>query len=141
MAGSSRRVLGSCGQCYSPVTNGAVKSPDGRTQRSGPPWQAVPMRARTAPWSVAAALVLTLLPVAGARAAGPQAPGQTRSHYLTSVDPALLSRTGTADAGDAVVQGLAQALVVLDAGSPNGTDGSVRLPDTHVNATPTQVRT
>ncbi|MDX6205071.1 MAG: hypothetical protein QOF39_1128 [Frankiales bacterium] len=73
-------------------------------------------------------------------AAGPPAPGQTRSHYLTSVDPGLLSRTGAADAVDAVGQGLAQALVVLDAGSPAGEDGSVRLPDTHRHAEPSAVQ-
>src|SRR5437763_1216822 len=68
--------------------------------------------------------------------AGPLPPGETRSHYLTSVDQTLLSRTGTADAVDASAQGLAQGLVVLDAGSPAGTDGSVRLPDSHVHTLP-----
>ena len=72
--------------------------------------------------------------------AGPPPPGETRSHYLTTVDPGLLSRTGAADAADAIGQGLAQALVVLDAGSPAGDDGSVRLPDTHLHAVPDEVR-
>jgi hypothetical protein len=72
--------------------------------------------------------------------AGALPPGDTRSHYLTSVDPGLLSRTGTADALDAASQGLAQALVVLDAGSPAGEDGSVRLPDTHLHAVPSAVQ-
>jgi hypothetical protein len=67
--------------------------------------------------------------------AGPPPPGETRSHYLTTVDQAVLSRTGSLDAADASVQGMVSAMVVLDAGSPAGTDGSVRLPDSHLHAT------
>jgi hypothetical protein len=92
-----------------------------------------------------AALVLTaatsLAPSASATSApsGPAAPGETRSHYLTSVDTAVLARTGTADATDATAQGLAEAMVVLDAGSPAADDGTVRLPDTRVHTKPDDV--
>jgi hypothetical protein len=92
-----------------------------------------------------AALVLaaatTLSPSVGA---GPSSspvagPGETRSHYLTSVDTTVLARTGTADATDAAAQGLTEAMVVLDAGSPAAPDGTVRLPDTRVHAKPGDV--
>ena len=71
--------------------------------------------------------------------AGPPPPGETRSHYLTTIDPGTLRRTGTADAGDAIAQGMTQAMVVLDAGSPAGDDGSVRLPDTRRHTLPGDV--
>ncbi|MDX6222351.1 MAG: hypothetical protein QOD91_1405 [Frankiales bacterium] len=93
-----------------------------------------------------AALMLALLPAGPAAAATPSPaavpppPGQSRSHYLTGVDPALLARTATLDVVDASAQGMASALVVLDAGSPAGTDGSVRLPDSHLHAEPGQVQ-
>jgi hypothetical protein len=94
--------------------------------------------------------VLALIPAGPVAAVGsatpspgaspPQPPGQSRSHYLTSVDPALLARTATLDVLDVSTQGMASALVVLDAGSPAGTDGSVRLPDSHLHAEPALVR-
>src|SRR4051794_3900836 len=92
-----------------------------------------------------AALVLTaattLSPSAGAGTSSSvvAGPGETSSHYLTSVDPALLARTGTADATDATAQGLAEAMVVLDAGSPAAADGTVRLPDTRIHTKPDDV--
>ena len=78
-------------------------------------------------------------PSASSIPSGPPPPPETRSHYLTSVDPGLLSRTGTADALDATTQGLTDAMVVLDAGSPAADDGTVRLPDTRVHAKPDDV--
>jgi hypothetical protein len=70
---------------------------------------------------------------------GPPPPGQTGSHYLTSVDTALLARTARSDAVAAQAQGMTEALELLDAGSPAGDDGSVRLPDSHANASTAQV--
>jgi hypothetical protein len=78
-------------------------------------------------------------PAATSTDSGPPPPGETRSHYLTTVDAGTLKRTGTADALDAEAQGLTDAMVVLDAGTPSATDGSVRLPDSHLDATPAQV--
>ena len=88
--------------------------------------------------AVLAALVLAASPTAHAATAGP-APGETRSHYLTTVDTGVLKKTGTDDARAASAEGLTQAMVVLDAGSPAGDDGSVRLPGTRVHTLPTAV--
>ena len=88
--------------------------------------------------AVAVALAVLLLAPTPARAARP-APGETRSHYLTTVDTGVLRKTGTADALAATTEGLTAAMVVLDAGSPAGDDGSVRLPDTRLHTLPTAV--
>ena len=67
---------------------------------------------------------------------GPPPPGESRSHYLSTLDTGVLSRTGKADALDVAAQRMTAAMVVLDAGSPAGTDGSVRLPDSRLHALP-----
>jgi hypothetical protein len=103
------------------------------------------LRGRRSAWRSGLAALTLVLPAGPAAAASPspsavpQPPGQSRSHYLTSVDPALLAQTAAADALDVSTQGMASALIVLDAGSPAGTDGSVRLPDSHRHAAPTEV--
>lgn len=60
-------------------------------------------------------------------------PGNTRSHYLSTVEQAVLTRAGARDARDAVAAGITDALVVLAGGDPVG-DDDVRLPGSGAHA-------
>src|SRR4051812_13544680 len=88
----------------------------------------------------AATAFAVLAPGAPAATAAAPFPGSSRSHYLTSTDERVLRDAARRDAGDALRAGLREALVVLDAGQPVESDGTVLLPDRGGRATPGHVR-
>ena len=87
---------------------------------------------------ISASLIAAALVVATPAATPQPFPGNTRSHYLNTVDASVLQRAGMRDARDAAAAGITDALVVLAGGDPVSDDG-VRLPGSGVHASTSDV--